>query len=365
MAKEQKISRRLRGLNVGRVDDYINQLNKQHTDEVAVLKQKAELCHGEKERLYQLLMERQLEKERLNKSKELLNLALVRAKESVAFFQGKAKEEADDLLRYARQQNESYEWKLQSIEQEINLTKKHVEALLAEMTKLFQESKTEKDQQHEEAAPNKLAGKIFPAIALKKNYIKLNELRTETVAPESVSNVEKTEENEWKADEKKMTADGMVVDNSGENFWDESPAKTETIMPRANTAFTVPVQLAEEIKAGINEAALTSEKKEAEMPKYQMPIPPAAGDHKSPAVHARTGSTDESFGRSPAISAEINNIRHKYIVGKIAGESLMASDGSIIVAQNQIITAEIVAWAESEGKLPELIVSMILPGMEA
>ncbi len=390
MAKEQVISKKFRGLNVAQVNDYLEQLNKQHFNDVANLKQKIELSFKEKDRLYQILIDRQMERERLNKAKELLDLALIRAKEAVVIFKGKAKEEAEELLLYARQQNENYEWKQLSIEQEISATKKQVESLLTDMKKLFQESKLDKAKHLEDNVQNKVVGKISPAGSYKKTFIKNIEQKTGDAPQETGGTMEKEEEKMWLADEKKMTADGSVVaakiqnvekdepaleqmksiDNlsgglpsGGRSFWDDNYDTSGAIIPPVNTSFTISDKPAAEIKTVINEVATTHEES-IKAPQYQAPPSPAVSTAKTLAENVRTDAPDDSFGRSPAISAEINNIRHKYIVGKIAGESLIANDGSVIIAQNQIITAEIVARAEAEGRLPELIVNMILPGMD-
>jgi hypothetical protein len=57
-------------------------------------------------------------------------------------------------------------------------------------------------------------------------------------------------------------------------------------------------------------------------------------------------------------------VRNKYLVGKIAGDDLIARDGSLIISKNSVISAETVKRAEEEGKLAELIINMVLPGME-
>lgn len=70
------------------------------------------------------------------------------------------------------------------------------------------------------------------------------------------------------------------------------------------------------------------------------------------------------YSPSQALSADISQVRNKYLVGKIAGENLVAWDGSLIIEKNNIISAETVKRAEEEGKLAELIINMVLPGME-
>lgn len=64
---------------------------------------------------------------------------------------------------------------------------------------------------------------------------------------------------------------------------------------------------------------------------------------------------------SPAVAAEIRNVRHRYVVGKVAGEDLRDDQGKLIVAKGGTISAETVTEAEACGRLPELIINMQLP----
>ncbi|MDD3173057.1 MAG: hypothetical protein PHF63_05275 [Herbinix sp.] len=57
-------------------------------------------------------------------------------------------------------------------------------------------------------------------------------------------------------------------------------------------------------------------------------------------------------------------IRQKYIIGKIAGTDLFDRNGKLIIGLNDKITSQVIEYADREGKLPELIVNMILPDME-
>jgi hypothetical protein len=68
---------------------------------------------------------------------------------------------------------------------------------------------------------------------------------------------------------------------------------------------------------------------------------------------------------SPGLSDEIHSIQNRYIVGKAAGENLYAADGKLVIAKGQTITSEIVQAAERTGKLPDLIVNMVIPGFGA
>lgn len=67
---------------------------------------------------------------------------------------------------------------------------------------------------------------------------------------------------------------------------------------------------------------------------------------------------------NPAMMKEIQTVRLKYIVGKLAGEDLLNSKGEVLIRKNEQITSNIVEAAATEGKLAELIVKMIIPGLE-
>ena len=66
---------------------------------------------------------------------------------------------------------------------------------------------------------------------------------------------------------------------------------------------------------------------------------------------------------SEAVSQEIRDLRNKYIVGKRAGEDLYDGAGRKIAAKGAVITEEIVEMADRAGKLAELIVNMVIPGL--
>lgn len=60
----------------------------------------------------------------------------------------------------------------------------------------------------------------------------------------------------------------------------------------------------------------------------------------------------------------IENMRLKYLVGKIVGEDLMDSKGIVIASKNLIITEELINIVDKQGKLAELILNMIFPEAE-
>ncbi|UOF89033.1 hypothetical protein LSG31_13985 [Fodinisporobacter ferrooxydans] len=71
----------------------------------------------------------------------------------------------------------------------------------------------------------------------------------------------------------------------------------------------------------------------------------------------------ESTKESHALSEEIEAVRNRYIVGKLSGIDLYDTNGQLIIGKNQSITKEVVSQADRAGKLADLIVHMLLPGM--
>lgn len=60
---------------------------------------------------------------------------------------------------------------------------------------------------------------------------------------------------------------------------------------------------------------------------------------------------------------QIDAIKSRYIVGKVAGEDLIGLQGNLIISKSSIITRQAVNQAHREGKLASLIVNMKIPGL--
>jgi hypothetical protein len=69
----------------------------------------------------------------------------------------------------------------------------------------------------------------------------------------------------------------------------------------------------------------------------------------------------KSLSDRPSQSKSKTEIRNQYILGKLAGEDLFDNEGNKIISSHATITEEIIERAEREGKLANLIVSMIIP----
>ncbi len=78
---------------------------------------------------------------------------------------------------------------------------------------------------------------------------------------------------------------------------------------------------------------------------------------------------DENFykafdNKSKENAEDLLSLRHRYIVGKISGETILDLRGKVIIAKNETISPEVVEIAKAEGKLAELIMNMMIPDTE-
>jgi len=93
------------------------------------------------------------------------------------------------------------------------------------------------------------------------------------------------------------------------------------------------------------------------------PEPQAPAQAPAPATRPAAAAQGSSEAPSAAISEEIRSLRSKYIVGKWAGEDLFDAAGKRIIAKGAVITEDVVEAADRSGKLAELIVNMVIPGL--
>ena len=78
---------------------------------------------------------------------------------------------------------------------------------------------------------------------------------------------------------------------------------------------------------------------------------------------SNTKESDITAKSSKALDTEIDELRIKYIVGKLAGKDVLDANGEIIISEGSKITPKIIQIAENEGKLAELIINMKIPGL--
>jgi hypothetical protein len=83
---------------------------------------------------------------------------------------------------------------------------------------------------------------------------------------------------------------------------------------------------------------------------------------EDPHKEAASQATNTS-GPSEGIKQEIDLIKRRYIVGKVAGSTLYDHSGNLIIEKGHPITDESVDHANRAGQLSDLIVHMRLPGL--
>lgn len=153
-------------------------------------------------------------------------------------------------------------------------------------------------------------------------------------------------------------ASSRQVQHTGSGFWDDADTFLE---PIGGELLLVPQ---EEFTVAENTAAPPSEsRKQPELTQ----LPPQQQETQS--ILRNAASETAATAEMPAAverpsSPEIDALKRSYIVGKLAGEDLLDRHGHLIVARNTEITEVTVKLAEQEGKLAELIVNMIIPGLE-
>jgi hypothetical protein len=141
------------------------------------------------------------------------------------------------------------------------------------------------------------------------------------------------------------------VQAEGLGFWDDA----EAFLERVSDELLLPMyEITAAAEASSDAAALS------------MPAPPSEPMQKQPPVSRAVAFAASESTAAPerTSSPELDALKRSYIVGKLAGEDLLDRRGHVLVARNIVITEEAIRLAEREGKLAELIVNMIIPGLE-
>lgn len=106
--------------------------------------------------------------------------------------------------------------------------------------------------------------------------------------------------------------------------------------------------------------------------KREEELQPDTGEVRLPPAGSATPDLPESTEPAPELGQEpwqtrlgpnIEKSQMRHLLDKIAGRDLVGRNNELIVARGQPITREVVERARNEGKLAELIVHMLMPGM--
>ncbi|RNC29184.1 MAG: hypothetical protein AWM53_00833 [Candidatus Dichloromethanomonas elyunquensis] len=86
-------------------------------------------------------------------------------------------------------------------------------------------------------------------------------------------------------------------------------------------------------------------------------------ESKTSATQKSQDITERALSRE-GLETKIDEVRYKYMIDKVAGELLLNNSGEAIIQKDEKITLEHIEKAQREGKLSELIINMIIPGMD-
>ena len=105
---------------------------------------------------------------------------------------------------------------------------------------------------------------------------------------------------------------------------------------------------------GLNQVSATQEEQQQEQQEQQ------EQEEQREEQKAQQKHVSDSHG----LKAQIDIARYKFILGKIAGEDLFNAAGGVIINKHDEITPEVVEVAQKENKLSELIINMLVQGMD-
>ena len=81
-------------------------------------------------------------------------------------------------------------------------------------------------------------------------------------------------------------------------------------------------------------------------------------DSREHQVQVIKPSPETESGNNDNLLEQIDAIKSRYIIGRVAGEDLHDANGNLIISKAHVITKQAVSLAHKEGKLAELIMNM-------
>lgn len=373
---KRKIPKRWFGYQVKETEAYLRKLESMQREESEEIEKKIKAQRAQLEELQAKLSEMRSKPNEPALSPEKAALLLERLDRSVEAIVSQGEAETESLRRLQERKLEQHDKRMSEWDKQSEDYRKALDFLLEEASDLiFKVKSKQKSDVPDQSQLEKEAGEamrlsrtrssvedVWESKERDEEASGLNEKPEPLQASAKIlqfklrsilNEVTETEE-ETAATHSSMTADGMTMDESkkalpakpnsnkktdyGKSFWGDMEAYLEEDEPRQTLDF--PSETADIAEApqvvGEENLGLSSEQAEPE---------------------------SNELKPSPGLTEEILSIKNRYIVGKVAGENLYASDGGLIVAKGNTITSEIVQKAEREGKLPDLIVHMVIPGL--
>jgi len=336
------------GYNKKEVERYLDQLRSLHEAdykkldaELRSLKQENDATQKEIEELNT--------KSQQTQTLEVLEFSLQRIETVYGYLKKYQEEDYREIFRNEYLIKENLKEKIAKIEQEIQGTKENIKKELEQINKLIK--------------PTNLSlvggGKDVPEKKKEEPNVRM---MNNTITADGTSLFDEIEDkkndsvrsNNTQSEEKKASIFQMT------SFWGKTDAVAEeNKIEKEETKIVPPKQSIEkeaEKKSEWNELHDLDLLSISEMAasREEAIEHPAQQEDKRASV-----SVDKETMRT-----NIDLTRYKYILGKIAGEDLMDNAGGIIIHKHEMITAEIIEQAQRENKLSDLIIHMLIQGME-
>ncbi|MHC1683882.1 MAG: hypothetical protein AB6733_13160 [Clostridiaceae bacterium] len=347
---KNKFTLTMNGFNIEEVDNYIENLESDQDAKLTDVILRLDEVAQENEALTKKLNDLKSELAQKSQSEELMQYAIKKASEWAELFSQNAAKKAAELERVGKEQEISLNKKIEAYNKALKSSTEKLSFLLSlELEKdnnLFETATDPVDSSTTEGVKNS-DGSIVP------NFFDVN--------------IEK-EASEEKASDVSLEVDNKEIINQASEEKKEHNA-TEPAEENINVN-NVP-----------DEAEVVAFKESKTKGKFDNMFLEITFEEKNALVKGMSSNSDsmeteedveDEVGAQQNLSennedddnngdGDIENIRRKYIVGKIAGEDLHDGSGNIIIRKDNIISMETVAAAEREGKLASLIVDMKIP----
>ncbi len=364
ITEKTALNRKLIGLDKRETDEYIHNIKKAHESKMNDLRNKINRCHAEKERLINELTDLQIERESTVKPKELIDLALDRVQEIALQIIKNTDDEVVKIIDLSKRKLSEYEEKNNFLQQQINTTKTYLDLLLKDMQKVFFQNESSRNDNKNQDDIKSNAKESPTSDIVQNSYTQRDD---EASGPDDKINkidtlTSKLDEQyiEFEADIKMYELNitpfkGPKDGEPEESFWECTGVDDDERHESGMVGFVDDKKL-DEAECMVDSTEELQLKEESSISKKRLAAEVVYGnftEQKPPEQGTKR--------RSPVLTMQIDEIRQKYLLGKIVGEDLIDNKGNVIAAKKQTITPEIITRAEHEGKLAELVINMMLP----
>lgn len=367
------------GYNKVQVDDYLSILSDTHRQQLEELQTRLCSLLEENNLLAEELNRLNNEKLQYEKNEYFLKYMESGTPRTVAILQQSAEKELSILKTSLEDKLSSYNERISQLRQEIGKSKKRYQTLHQSISGLLEielpapslKLEEERFPLFSEAEKSLPASQPCKVISYSEKHLsqkssgfwELEEDQATTAGQKKAKIFHYPVKEAAEPKEKPVTLPLSGFKNSVSEFWDEVFTVSETAIPgylplepavtlqETATIHGEDTASAHASSAILEEIAAAAEADVNAVPEATERVAPVPSEPPTSAV--------------PAASKEIQDLRTRYIVGKLAGETLFGANGSVIITKHSVITKEVVAQAETESKLSELILNMILPGMES